>query len=193
MQKALLVNASRYFKIALTQGWLESKKTKLPLHEVELEVAEHFLYFLIRGEILLPAATTDNELLPVRLWVFADMIELPKLQNLAMRQLYKRMQPGLGGAKYPSTKTIAEALDRSMANSTLHKFMMSILLVGIHDGKTSKTATGSLPQLGRYTSKDLEVLERIPGLTTRLLYETQTPGKTNVRALALSELMVPEK
>ena len=188
IQRALLVNASVSFEKALTGNWKEATELKLVLEDIDIEVVEQFLYFLIRGEVQLPPRNAQNELLAVRLWVFADKYFLPKLQNLVMRHLYWCHSPHITDSAYPSIRTITEALNTSMPGSALYKFMMSMLVTGLREGNMYEG------DMGQYTSDEIQLLERLPGVLTKvlktvMLYDHKNVGTVRVE---LHHLLVEE-
>jgi hypothetical protein len=194
VQRTIIANASPWFKKALTGGWTESRALRLTFPETDCNIIKHFLYFLMHGETRLPQNNQDNELLPVKLWIFADEHLLPKLQNQVMKHLYHAHNPGSSSWSYPSTNTIAQALSLSTNNSALYKFMMSVLVSGLHDVSERSDGHGSKYFVGYYGSNDILVLEGIPGLMTEILKESLegVRPKTNRRAISLQELMVKE-
>ncbi len=96
--KALLLNASSYFRSALQSGFQESSEHKLRLPGCETEVFKVFLYWL--GNRSIPVLADDfhahdgeewyevaekHSMLLIKVWVFADACLLPNLQNLVVR------------------------------------------------------------------------------------------------------------
>jgi hypothetical protein len=162
------------------------------LHEVDLNVVEQFLCFIIRGEIQLPNHDSENEILPVRLWVFADQNLMPKLQNQAMTYLFDTFGGGRWCTVYPLTQTIAEALVTSTPDSALYRFMFSRLLKGVHTGTVYQEGPEAVYHMGKYTSEDLAVFERIPKLLIRLMYESRLWNTNELKLHTLTEYSVRE-
>ena len=170
IQRALLVNASIWFQKALTGKWEEGETLGLTFPDVDVNVIEQFLYFLVRGEVNLPPYDSHNEVLPVKLWIFADKYDLPTLQSQAMTRLYALYTPGCPNATYPSIQTIAEALSMSTQSSDLYRCMKAVLMTGLRSGIVETQGTNK--QMGNYMSEDVMMLEQFPGVMTDILRET---------------------
>jgi hypothetical protein len=187
IQRDLLVNASVSFQKAPTRSWKEAAESRLALDDTEIEAIEQFLYFLIRGEVRLPLRSAQNELLPVRLWVFTVKHFLPKLQNLIMRHLYSSHSPSVVDSAYPQIQTITEELNTSVPDSALYKFMMWVLVTGLRDGSLYEY------DMGQDTSDEILLLERLPGVLTDVLKKVMLYDHMNrTRGVELKELLVKE-
>lgn len=169
MQKTLLINASPWFKEALTGTWTKTKRLILPFPEVGPDVIEQFLYYLFQGEARLPTHEYQSENLAIGLWVFADQHLLPKLQNQAMRHIYQYHNPVFATSEYLSTDTIAEALDTSAPDSALYKFMIWTIISGLCSVDGVGEETCSDYRMGQFWASDLITFDRIPGLMTEIL------------------------
>lgn len=105
VSKALLYNASDYFRKALDSGFMESSKRILRLPGCDEQTFNLFLYYTTKNA--LPdfktlcadvcksnpgwdgahARRSELQCALVRLWTFGDAYLIPKLQNLAMKEL----------------------------------------------------------------------------------------------------------
>ncbi|KAK4539182.1 hypothetical protein LTR36_001182 [Oleoguttula mirabilis] len=134
VQRALLINASPWFGKALGGGFKESQDRTLRFPGVREEVVQAFVAWLFQYSLplndLVEAAEEEDiedddewvqeEMrLVVRLWAFGEQYMLPRLQNAAMRELYKRVR-----YVYPDIDIIKEAYECSPPKSTLRKLMM---------------------------------------------------------------------
>ena len=200
IQRTPSVNASPWFEKALSGNWAESNDKKVVFRDVDPTVMEYFLYYLMRGEIGITVQSQQNELLysqqdeltAVRLCVFADKHFLPKLQNHAMNYLHAVMGRTHNDRPYTCINTIAEALEASTPGSPLYRFKMAVLTTGLNNGSVYEDTRGSIIHMGKYTSEEVVVLERIPGVMTTLLFQSMLGGKSAPRRLRLEELLVEE-
>ena len=196
VQRALLINSSARFKKALDGNWKEGKESRLQFPDTEIDVVEQFFCFLIRGEVQPPKHSPDTELLPVRLWAFADKYIPPKLQNQVIAHVHESYSIRPRSQSYPTRDpvyppfhTIAEALEVSSPGSALFTLMVSYLVGGLCFGMFS---SGEDP---KYTDDDLEIFERSSGriagiIKASVLCAIRFSG--NRREPDIAELMVKE-
>ena len=109
-----------------------------------------------------------------------------------LKYLLDTFAGGRWGTVYPSTQTIAEALETSTPDSALYRFMFSRLLKGVHTGSVYQEGPKTVYHMGKYTSEDLAVLERIPGLLIRLMYESRLWDADELKFHPLAEYLVRE-
>lgn len=193
IQRLILVNVSPWFRKALTGDWQEAKQLRLEFEDVDAEVIKQFLHYLICGELRLPKYSPENELLPIRLWVFADKHLLPGLRNEAIEHLYNSLRKPDCWPIFPSTLTIAEALESCTPTSALYRFMVAILVSGVSSGPLHKEGDTFDYQIGEYSTKELKVLERFPGLMSEVLAETVLAQRQPFEFPTLSDLCVNEQ
>lgn len=130
IQRTLLTDASEVLEAEIVEGGNDT----LSFPDTDPRVIEYFLYFLLRGNAPLNAASETgdhdylNQLLAIRIWEFGDDWFLPKLQNQAMRHLTSTFRR----ETYPAIATVKESLECTKPESEMCMFMMSQLMSGLH-------------------------------------------------------------
>lgn len=121
-------------------------------------MVEHFLCYLFHGRTLANERLSSwddetHQLLCVDIWLFADEHFIPKLQNEAMRDLYKSVQDN--GA---STPTLITMLENAPEQSQIGRLAMNELVESIRTGNWERPLMRGLEDLPEI---HMELTERL--------------------------------
>ena len=130
VQRTLLTNALAWFKAKISE-LRDGEELEVDIHNTELEVFEHFLYFLFHGFV--PFATSPSlekcqsqHRMAFCLWVFGEKHVLPKLQNQAMKRL-----TWLCALDIPQAAILLEAYESSTPDGMLRLCVTDIVVSGL--------------------------------------------------------------
>ncbi|KAK5675406.1 hypothetical protein LTS10_011848 [Elasticomyces elasticus] len=79
---SLLVKHSAFFAAALKKDWQEGQDRAVKLPEAEPEVFSNYVQWLYSGAVPCKDATNSGEADLIKLWILADLLMAPKLQDL---------------------------------------------------------------------------------------------------------------
>ena len=119
----LLCHYSPFFKAAISGNWTEAKTGVVNLPNDEPRIFEIFQSYIYAGSLdLLPEQVSDASLL-VALWVFADKMQFPGLQNAAIEALrHQACNP----PSHFRLKDLQYAFDNTTEASPLRKFITDL-------------------------------------------------------------------
>ncbi|KAL8873768.1 MAG: hypothetical protein Q9174_000807 [Haloplaca sp. 1 TL-2023] len=133
----LLCHYSPFFKAATSGNWTEAKTGVVNLPYDEPRIFEIFQGYIYAGSLDLRAEQASDASLLVALWVFADKLQFPGLQNQAIEAL--RRQQACTSPREFRLKDIQYAFDNTTEASPLRKFIIDLyvweaLIVGSISG-----------------------------------------------------------
>lgn len=178
ISKAALLSTSDYFRKALNGNFAEASTGQIRLRGTDPDAVKLLAFWVYRQTIpnfaaehsrLAPSPIPEHKsenftkycmpLIGIR--VLADMLVLPKLQNIAMSQIVSTVY-----ASHLSPKVLYEGYSRSPRNSKLSQLLIKQARYEYFGGGDRKCIT----------SNDIEELAKIPGFTRDFV---DTVGKTS--------------
>jgi hypothetical protein len=161
VQRTILLQASSWFQKALSEQYQEGSSKKINFLETDPQTVENFLYWLITGSS--PFATEGEledirqpqDLAATRLWIFADKLFIPKLQNIAMKALFASQENQI-----PTLDAIREGCQGSVQGSGLRRYFMLWVMRGLRNGYHNANSA--------YLPDHLDSMGSIPGFTSDL-------------------------
>ena len=197
VSKATLCSISDYFSNALDGGFIEGTQRRIKLPGTQQDTVKLFAFwvsrrslpdFVFKLEKVLDAAPTRTRdlstpyLMPlVRLWILADMLLVPKLQNEAMTQIFTIICMAR-----VSHDVLLEGFCHAARGSALSRLLMK--------EARAECFPRSVHCL-EFTSEQLEELAQIPGFTTDLVSTVGNPQESFMGAIddKEDEYMVDEE
>ena len=174
IQRALLCNASAYFTKALEAGFKETDERILTLPGCDLQSVQLFIYWLCKHDIpdLIAEANTTIPKSPerrdfitscqealVRLWCFADCFLIPRLQNVAMKQVLYLLR---------TYYIRAEVLDLAFRLTSENAPLRTVVTRNFLYNKPSSSQTNAYGGL-LYEKADIRHLGSTPGLLPEII------------------------
>jgi len=169
VQTALLFSTSDYFVKASSSSFIEANQRILTLPGCDVGTFELLLYWM--GLRTLPDITgtisqlnrgsperyklaTEQQLRLVRLWILADTIFIPRLQNAAMHSLRSL-------AAYARPESVEIIFSNTTENSPLRRWAIDHILC-------EWKRAGDYGQL-KYGPQEFEIIGKVPGLMLHCL------------------------
>jgi BTB/POZ domain len=153
IHKDHLCNTSPYFHAAFNSGFEEAKTGIMTLESTDLNVFEIFYAWLYTTSLKdeESVGSWPGEMTLLRLYVFADMAQIPALQNAIIRELYEEiMCKGLLGTEFVTLDDLAlkYVWDNTTKSSRLRKFLVGICVWEVNGDIEFSDVVGSGMTIG---------------------------------------------
>ncbi len=84
VHKKFLIDRSQFFKVALTGHFIEAEMQSIDLEDIDHQVFDVFVQWVYTSDIQKQGGKLPRGDLLIKLWVLADRLIAPKLQNMAI-------------------------------------------------------------------------------------------------------------
>ena len=134
IHEPLLTTSSAYFQRALQSTFKEGKESKVELEEEDPLIFGLMNEYLYSGHVRVSCSIVTKKRLRwlcfCELWLLAHYLQMPKLINYAMYQIFEWMDAvdKASAPSYPDLEEIYDVYERAPVDSKLRKFLADLLV-----------------------------------------------------------------